>query len=73
MNYKSHGELTFSLKHIAIPAVVGMVGYVLLVTLKDKGSVAMYVAACITATGVFGPIAPMLSWFRFVFQKSYMY
>ncbi|KAI7881294.1 MFS general substrate transporter [Lichtheimia hyalospora FSU 10163] len=49
--------------HIAIPAVVGMVGYVLLVTLKDKGSVAMYVAACITATGVFGPIAPMLSWF----------
>lgn len=40
-----------------------MIGYVLLVTLKDKGSVAMYVAACITATGVFGPIAPMLSWF----------
>lgn len=40
-----------------------MVGYILLVTLKDKGPVALYVSTCITATGVFGQIPAMLSWF----------
>ncbi|KAF7723576.1 hypothetical protein EC973_001817 [Apophysomyces ossiformis] len=49
--------------HIAIPGFVGMIGYMLLVLLKDRGPVAMYIAAIITTTGVFAHIPAMLSWF----------
>ncbi|KAI8086542.1 major facilitator superfamily domain-containing protein [Halteromyces radiatus] len=49
--------------HIAVPAFVGMIGYLLLVVLKDRGPVAMYIAAVITTTGVFSHIPSMLSWF----------
>ncbi|CAO3594270.1 unnamed protein product [Absidia cylindrospora] len=49
--------------HIAAPAFVGMIGYLLLVVLKDKGAVAMFIAAIITTTGVFAHIPAMLSWF----------
>lgn len=47
--------------HIAVPAFVGMIGYLLLVVLKDRGSVAMYIAAIITTTGVFANIPSMLA------------
>ncbi|CAO3685517.1 unnamed protein product [Rhizopus stolonifer] len=49
--------------HVAVPGAVGAIGYALLVGLRDKGSVAMYIAACITTTGVFAHIPAMLSWF----------
>ncbi|KAI9008886.1 major facilitator superfamily domain-containing protein [Phycomyces nitens] len=49
--------------HLAIPAFVGFIGYILLIVLKHKGSVAMYIAAIITTTGVFSHIPAMLSWF----------
>ncbi|CAO3643363.1 unnamed protein product [Cunninghamella echinulata] len=49
--------------HIAIPAFIGAIGYLLLVVLRHKGPVAMYIAACITTTGVFSHIPAMLSWF----------
>ncbi|CAO3622266.1 unnamed protein product [Mucor hiemalis] len=49
--------------HVAIPAVIGVLGYALLVGLKDQGPAGRYVAACITVTGVFGHIPAMLSWF----------
>ena len=49
--------------HIAIPGMLGVVGYILLITLTDKGMVAMYIAACITTIGVFSQIPAMLSWF----------
>jgi MFS family permease len=49
--------------HIAIPGAIGAIGYALLVALRDKGAVAMYIAACITTTGVFAHIPAMLSWF----------
>ncbi|CAO3589591.1 unnamed protein product [Absidia cylindrospora] len=49
--------------HIAAPAFVGMIGYLLLVVLKDRGPVAMYIGAIITTTGVFSHIPAMLSWF----------
>lgn len=49
--------------HVALPAVLGIIGYALLVALRNKGPVAMYIAACITTTGVFGHIPAMLSWF----------
>jgi predicted MFS family arabinose efflux permease len=49
--------------HIAIPAAVGAIGYLLLFLLRNKGPVAMYIAACITVTGVFSHIPAMLSWF----------
>ncbi|ORZ24253.1 major facilitator superfamily domain-containing protein [Absidia repens] len=49
--------------HIAAPAFVGMIGYLLLVVLKDRGAVAMFIAAIITTTGVFAHIPAMLSWF----------
>ncbi|KAI7879937.1 MFS general substrate transporter [Lichtheimia hyalospora FSU 10163] len=54
------GERAF---HIAVPSFVGMIGYILLITLKDKGAVALYISACITTTGVFGHASTMLSWF----------
>ncbi|KAI9323600.1 major facilitator superfamily domain-containing protein [Dichotomocladium elegans] len=60
MHADKHGERGL---HIAIPAVVGLIGYILLITLSEKGAVALYVAACITTTGVFGQIPAMLSWF----------
>lgn len=49
--------------HVAIPALIGAIGYALLIGLKDKGPAGRYVAACITVTGVFGHIPAMLSWF----------
>lgn len=49
--------------HIAAPAAVGVIGYALLIGLKDQGAAGRYVAACITVTGVFGHIPAMLSWF----------
>jgi hypothetical protein len=49
--------------HIFFPVLVGAIGYLLLIVLKTKGSAAMYVAACITTTGVFAHIPAMLSWF----------
>lgn len=49
--------------HIAVPAAVGAIGYGLLFGLRHHGAVAMYVAACITVTGVFSHIPAMLSWF----------
>ncbi|KAI9263410.1 major facilitator superfamily domain-containing protein [Phascolomyces articulosus] len=49
--------------HLAIPGLLGLVGYILLITLNQKGMVAMYVAACITTIGVFAQIPAMLSWF----------
>ncbi|KAI7902835.1 major facilitator superfamily domain-containing protein [Cokeromyces recurvatus] len=55
-----HGERGW---HIAIPAAVGAIGYGLLYGLRHHGAVAMYIAACITVTGVFSHIPAMLSWF----------
>ncbi|KAG2198266.1 hypothetical protein INT47_004350 [Mucor saturninus] len=49
--------------HVALPALLGAIGYALLVGLKDAGPAGRYVAACITVTGVFGHIPAMLSWF----------
>ncbi|KAI8074191.1 major facilitator superfamily domain-containing protein [Gongronella butleri] len=49
--------------HIAAPGFVGMIGYVLLIVLGDRSAGVRYVAACITATGVFAHIPSMLSWF----------
>jgi predicted MFS family arabinose efflux permease len=49
--------------HVALPALLGVLGYALLVGLKDQGPAGRYVAACITVTGVFGHIPAMLSWF----------
>ncbi|KAG0174546.1 hypothetical protein DFQ28_005881 [Apophysomyces sp. BC1034] len=49
--------------HIAVPGFVGMIGYMLLVVLKDRGPVALYISAIITTTGVFAHIPAMLSWF----------
>lgn len=54
------GERAF---HIAIPSFIGLIGYILLIALKDKGAVALYISACITTTGVFGHASTMLSWF----------
>lgn len=49
--------------HVAVPAAIGVIGYALLYALRNQGSVAMYIAACITVTGVFSHIPAMLSWF----------
>jgi predicted MFS family arabinose efflux permease len=49
--------------HVAIPACIGVLGYALLVGLKDYGPAGRYIAACITVTGVFSHIPAMLSWF----------
>ncbi|KAI9276867.1 major facilitator superfamily domain-containing protein [Phascolomyces articulosus] len=49
--------------HIAIPSFVGCIGYILLIACKDRGPVALYIAACITVTGVFTHAPAMLSWF----------
>jgi predicted MFS family arabinose efflux permease len=49
--------------HIIFPVLVGAIGYLLLILLKNKGPAAMYVASIITTTGVFSHIPAMLSWF----------
>ncbi|CAO3613669.1 unnamed protein product [Cunninghamella blakesleeana] len=50
--------------HIGIPALIGGIGYMLLIVLRHRGSVAMYIASIITATGVFANVPAMLSWFN---------
>ncbi|KAK9680510.1 hypothetical protein K7432_015913, partial [Basidiobolus ranarum] len=49
--------------HIAVWMFIGMIGYLLLIVLRHKGSTALYIAAIITTTGVFANIPSMLSWF----------
>ncbi|KAL1916868.1 uncharacterized protein VTP21DRAFT_5065 [Calcarisporiella thermophila] len=49
--------------HMGIPALVGCIGYILLVALRPYGAAAQYVAAIITTTGVFSTVPAMLSWF----------
>ncbi|RUS24386.1 LOW QUALITY PROTEIN: major facilitator superfamily domain-containing protein [Jimgerdemannia flammicorona] len=49
--------------HVAIPATVAMVGYILMIILKDSGSQALYGAATLTATGIFSKTPAMFSWF----------
>ncbi|KAI9323602.1 major facilitator superfamily domain-containing protein [Dichotomocladium elegans] len=49
--------------HIAAPSCLGLIGYILMVACKDQGSVALYISACVTVTGVFAQASPMLSWF----------
>ena len=49
--------------HVALPAMLGVLGYALLVGLRKQGPAGRYIAAIITVTGVFGHIPAMLSWF----------
>ncbi|ORY02828.1 MFS general substrate transporter [Basidiobolus meristosporus CBS 931.73] len=49
--------------HIAFWMFIGMIGYMLLIILRHRGSTALYIAAIITTTGVFANIPSMLSWF----------
>ncbi|KAG2226536.1 hypothetical protein INT45_014280 [Circinella minor] len=60
MNADRQGERGY---HIALPSFIGFIGYILLIACKDQGPVALYIAACITVTGVFTHAPPMLSWF----------
>ncbi|KAI9499235.1 major facilitator superfamily domain-containing protein [Zychaea mexicana] len=55
-----HQERAF---HIAIPSFVGVIGYMLLIVLRNSGSAARYVAAIITVTGAFAESPPKTSWF----------
>ncbi|KAI9490722.1 major facilitator superfamily domain-containing protein [Zychaea mexicana] len=49
--------------HLAGAGFLASMGYVLLVTLQDYGSVALYIAACITTTFAFATNPPIASWF----------
>ncbi|KAI9490720.1 major facilitator superfamily domain-containing protein [Zychaea mexicana] len=60
MDADRQGERAY---HLAIPSFFGMIGYILLIACRDQGPVALYIAACITVTGVFAHAPPMLSWF----------
>ncbi|KAK9761586.1 hypothetical protein K7432_013417 [Basidiobolus ranarum] len=48
--------------HIAALLFVGMIGYMLLILLKDQGATALYISAVITTIGVFANIPIMVSW-----------
>lgn len=54
------GERAF---HVALPALLAVLGYILLVTLKDRGPAALYVSAIIAVTGAFAESPPKTSWF----------
>ncbi|KAG2222476.1 hypothetical protein INT45_013389 [Circinella minor] len=60
MDADKRGERGF---HMAVPSLLGCIGYILLIACKDQGPVALYIASCITVTGVFAHGPPMLSWF----------
>ncbi|KAG2222458.1 hypothetical protein INT45_013371 [Circinella minor] len=49
--------------HLAGVGFVASLGYVLLITLQDYGSVAVYIAAIITTTFAFATNPPMAGWF----------
>ncbi|OZJ04848.1 hypothetical protein BZG36_02616 [Bifiguratus adelaidae] len=53
--------------HIGILMLLGMLGYILLIVLRSKGAVALYIAAVITTTGVFSNAAAMVTWFTINF------
>ncbi|KAI8145520.1 major facilitator superfamily domain-containing protein [Fennellomyces sp. T-0311] len=46
--------------HLAAVAFIGMIGYILLITLKDKGAAGLFVAATIACCGAF-PLIPLTS------------
>ncbi|EIE80286.1 hypothetical protein RO3G_04991 [Rhizopus delemar RA 99-880] len=48
--------------HVAVPAAFSAIGYALLIILRERGAVAMYIAAFIAAAGVFAQIPPMVTW-----------
>ncbi|KAI8148988.1 major facilitator superfamily domain-containing protein [Fennellomyces sp. T-0311] len=49
--------------HMALSAFISLVGYILLITLSDVSSVALYIGAIVATTGAFGIVPPMTSWF----------
>ncbi|RUS17451.1 major facilitator superfamily domain-containing protein [Endogone sp. FLAS-F59071] len=49
--------------HMAVPAFVAMIGYILLIVLPASNPKALYGATIITVTGVFSNVPAMLCWF----------
>lgn len=49
--------------HLTSTSFLAMVGYILLITLKDRGNVALFIAAIITTMGAFSAAPPVASWF----------
>ncbi|KAI8145522.1 major facilitator superfamily domain-containing protein [Fennellomyces sp. T-0311] len=49
--------------HLAIPGFIAAVGYILLICLKDSGSTALFISACLTAAFAFSTNSPLASWF----------
>ncbi|ORY97594.1 major facilitator superfamily domain-containing protein [Syncephalastrum racemosum] len=49
--------------HLAGTSFLAMIGYILLITLKDSGNVALFIAAIITTMGAFSAAPPVASWF----------
>ncbi|KAG2226071.1 hypothetical protein INT45_011688, partial [Circinella minor] len=49
--------------HMAVSAALCMVGYILLIALKDQPSNYLYAGAVISTTGAFGIVPILISWF----------
>ncbi|KAI8994963.1 major facilitator superfamily domain-containing protein [Pilobolus umbonatus] len=59
MHADRQGERGF---HVAFPAMIGAVGYIVLISVSHRGPVARYIATCVAVSGVFAHVPPMLSW-----------
>ncbi|CAF0831865.1 unnamed protein product [Adineta steineri] len=49
--------------HMSLTLLIGIIGYILLITLTKYGSTALYIATCITCVGTYSPIPLIMSWF----------
>ena len=49
--------------HMAVSAALCMVGYILLIVLKDQPANYLYAGAVISTTGAFGIVPILISWF----------
>jgi predicted MFS family arabinose efflux permease len=49
--------------HLSLTLLIGIVGYILLITLTKYSSSILYIATCITCVGTYSTIPLIMSWF----------
>jgi cyanate permease len=49
--------------HLTFALLIGIIGYILLITLTKYGATVLYIATCITCVGTYSTIPLIMSWF----------
>jgi len=49
--------------HMSLTLLIGIIGYILLITLTQYSAIVLYIATCITCVGTYSTIPLIMSWF----------